>query len=543
MIENRSKGEKPVQAINQADALYRQAIETLPDYEREMNGFLESLRHAHPGQFESVEFMLAPLKKLSRFEAKVTGDYNNNANQVRDIVRGTFISDNVDDLPRIQDALEERFSVLLVKDNIFEPTDMGFRNYNNNILMPNGHIVETQVMPSQVWSVKHKSHALMEEAQKIERGVVDVENPKQAVAAIDKEGRILQNAAVYDTGMNAHLNPDLTAQQRARFVVPFEASKEFGLAADPTSYVTYGFNKAASPFLKKTAMVVLGAIPIIGMLPNTVEAKELEDKLQAAIDEGQVSKGALLEYQVVLTGHIAQGADPTVVMGEAGVQASFDDWADRYNVQGDLRESLQPSSLGLMMADGSVYIAQNIDRLPQATLDVGGFIGEQSLAGAEYVIDAADGAYDYMSGNAAHMQDLYDRLPVLDSAANDELYNPLDSDPISQYPLAHDLALIKTSIVDTQQMIDALNKGEKQPLGSMDIAESIDFLQQRIDRLNERFERNYDDVKLQGLLGEVEAYTAQYSAFNPEQDTPTLAIQDVDVAGALPVNLPKVSGI
>lgn len=173
-------------------------------------------------------------------------------------------------------------------------------------------------------------------------------------------------------------------------------------------------SEAAGPILKTTGMVILGAIPIVGILPNTVEAAELKDKLATAIDNGEISSEAVTEYNLIMTGHIAQGADPTVVLGEAGVQQSFNDWADRYDVQGDLRESLQPSSLALMLKDGGTYIADNIERLPSATVDVGLFAGQTAVVAGEIGVDALDNAYDYMSGNTEVTQGVYNSLPSVD---------------------------------------------------------------------------------------------------------------------------------
>lgn len=170
-------------------------------------------------------------------------------------------------------------------------------------------------------------------------------------------------------------------------------------------------SEAAGPVVKKTSMVILGAIPIIGMLPNSAEAAELKDKLATAIDNGDIPPEAVTEYNVIMAGHIAQGADPTVVLGEAGVQQSFNDWAERYNVQDDLRDSLQPSSLALMIKDGGTYIADNIDRLPSATADVVKFTGGAAVTAGEISMNAIDYAYDHISGNAEITQGLYDQLP------------------------------------------------------------------------------------------------------------------------------------
>ncbi len=173
-------------------------------------------------------------------------------------------------------------------------------------------------------------------------------------------------------------------------------------------------SEAAGPVAKKLGYIVIGSIPIIGMLPNTAEAAELKDKLATAIDNGQISPEAVAEYNIIMAGHIAQGADPTVVLGEAGVQQSFNDWADRYNVQDDLRESLQPSSLALTLKNGGTYIAQNIDRLPSATVDVAEYAGQTAYSAGEIGLNAIDDTYDYLSGNTEKVQGLYDALPSVD---------------------------------------------------------------------------------------------------------------------------------
>ena len=221
-----------------------------------------------------------------------------------------------------------------------------------------------------------------------------------------KELRKTTIAAANDAG------EDMTAKLGHDFKPDANLTEHFTDIRDK-SLVRRAFD-AAAPTLKTTGMVVLGALPIIGMLPNTVEAAELQDKLATAIDNGEISPEAAAAYNVITTGHIAQGADPTVFLGEAGVQQSFNDWADRYDVQGDLRDSLQPSSLALMMKDGGVYIAENIERLPSATVDVGFYAAETAVQAGEMSVNAIDNAYDYMSGNTEVTQGIYDALPSVD---------------------------------------------------------------------------------------------------------------------------------
>lgn len=500
-----------------------------------MESFLADLRAAHPGEFETARFMLGPLKGWDRIQAKVETEYGGNASKIADIVRGTFISDNADDLPRIQDALEERFEVVRVKDNVFTPTKTGLRNYNNNIVMPNGHIVETQVMPAQLWAVKAKSHDLMEEMQDLERQYPDKKTRPlditERIDALNRENRILQNAAVYETGLNDHLSPDFTHRERAQFNVPFEAAREFNASADPLTHVSYNFNRAASPFLqgaKKLGLIALGSLPIVGLLADTAEAQELDGKVQAAITRGEISEGALLEYHTILAGKIAAGFDPSVLGGDIGVQAAFNDWAERNHVQGELREALQPSSLALMMRDGAGYIVENADRIPESIADVSVFTAQQGLNGVEYaagaVWGAADGAYDSLSGNTAEMQTIYDSLPVLSYNAQGALEN--GAGPIRDYPSAHALAEIKTSLVRTQQMIDGINEGTRPPVSGMNAEESTAFLSERMARLHQSFEDHFAQAQADGTLSEVSDYlsghggTAQADAPSDTMDFP-----------------------
>lgn len=487
---------------------------------------MRDLRAAHPGEFETVEFKLGPIKDERRILPKIQSDYGGNASQVTDIVRGTFVSDNAADLPRIQAALEERFSVIRVKDNVFSPTVTGLRNYHNNIAMPNGHIVETQVMPTQLWAVKAKSHDLMEEVQKLKREYPDVTTrPLDVTETIDRlnrENRVLQNAAVYETGLNDHLNPDFTHKQRAQFNVPFEAAKEFNASADPLAHMSYSFNRTASPFLqgaKKLGIVALGALPVVGLLADTAEAAELEGKVQTAIAKGEISEGALLEYHTILAGKIAAGFDPTVLGGDVGVQTAFNDWADRNNVQGDLRESLQPSSLALMMRDGAGYIVENSDRIPESIAGVSVFTAQQGLNGVEYsanaVWGAADSAYDTISGNTAQMQEIYASLPVLSYDAQGEIEG--GSGAIRDYPAAHALAEIKTSLVRTQEMSTGIAEGSRPPLSGMNAQESAAFLSDRTARLHQSFEDHFTQAQSEGTIGEVSAFLSAQGQGADEQ--------------------------
>lgn len=516
-MESKSKGEKTYQAITDKDALYGQAKETLPAYERAMEDFLDELKAADPEKFETVRFEMGPLKSIDRFQEKVT-ENTDNAAKVRDLVRGTFVADSTDELMHIQDALEQKFKPVLVKDNVFDPTDTGLRNYNNNIRMPNGHIVEVQVMPSELWDIKGYSHNLMEESQSIKR--LDNPTPEQKIIkeSLDKENRIAQNSAVYDTDANTKLNPAYDEAQKARFNIPFDVSKQFEYTQNPYARA---FNKS-SGFALKIGGRFMSVLPIVGTVigvgMNTAEAAELQTTLQDAIDQGAISEDALLEYNAILAGHIAQGGDPSVVLGEAGVQVAFNEWADRHNVQGDLREDLQPTSLALMARSGAYYLSD-------ATMDVTGFALNQSAesinSGVEQLTGAIDYTVDAITGDLAQRQSIYDGLPVL----NKETEN---TGPIHENIAAHNLAQIKTQIVWTEEKLSAIETDKENPIAPLNKNESIIFLQERIANLNNSFEETYDSAKQDGTLDDIIEISSQQTPQDTDSNNEALSIQKYD---------------
>jgi hypothetical protein len=297
----------------------------------------------------------------------------------------------------------------------------------------------------------------------------------------------------------------------------------------------------------KTAKFLPVAGTALGIGINTAEARELENKLQAAVDNGQVSREALLEYDAILAGHIAQGGDPSVVLGEGAVQGAFEAWADRHHVRGELRDSLRPESLALMAKHGAEYIGNNIDRLPQATRDVASFAGQQAIVGvAATATGAADrvaDAYDHVTGHAEQRRAVYDALPVLAQAANEDIYDPSTiDDPIHTYPAAYDLAQIKTGIVNTQAMIAEINDGARAPFNGMSKAESAEFLQESVERLDARFKDSYGQADADGTLGEVMDYAARYGALNMAKAAPQLTILD-GVAANQPFEAPKARAL
>ncbi|MDH5722672.1 MAG: hypothetical protein OEY94_05055 [Alphaproteobacteria bacterium] len=308
-------------------------------------------------------------------------------------------------------------------------------------------------------------------------------------------------------------------------------------------------SEAAGPVLKKLGYAALGAVPIIGYLGNSAEASELKADLQEAIDQGDISPDAVLAYSAIMEAHKIQGGFDPTIFGEIGIQAAYNDWANNFNVNDEWRERLEPSSIGKMMLEGTLYIGENGHKLPKATIEVGQFAAEQTISG---ISSLANGAaqrvyqlYDNLSGNTLAMQAVYKQLPVLDPEADNVLYDhtQADNNPVYNYPVAHDLALIKSQIVASENTINALDNGTKQPLDGMNRGENIEFLQGRVERLNDSFESTFEQAQQDGSIAEVEEYVKLHGAQNIE-GTPALAVAQSTKQPAINQNfiLPGVAG-
>ncbi len=91
------------------------------------------------------------------------------------------------------------------------------------------------------------------------------------------------------------------------------------------------------------ASKVLG---VIGGIAITAEVADLNFKASEMVKYGLVSEDAMLEYDTLLAGHIAQATlDPTLLAGELATQAWFDDWASRNGISDEVKMELEPGSL------------------------------------------------------------------------------------------------------------------------------------------------------------------------------------------------------
>jgi Region found in RelA / SpoT proteins len=119
---------------------------------------------------DTFALLLAGIKGDPRLSEKIRDEYDGDCSLVKDMVRGTIA---VPDASRIDDVLEvlENAGLELAtvpKDRINNPGEEGYRDVKLNVLMPNGHIAELQVMTHSILEAKEiLGHALYEEERVI----------------------------------------------------------------------------------------------------------------------------------------------------------------------------------------------------------------------------------------------------------------------------------------------------------------------------------------------------------------------------------------
>lgn len=115
----------------------------------------------------------------------------------------------------------------------------------------------------------------------------------------------------------------------------------------------------------KFSLKVLKILGPIGIAGAILEANELSAKAQSAIDGGALSPDALIEYDALLALHVAQAtADPSMLGGEAVVQLAYEEWAAKWDVPDDVKNSLEPSSL-IEMITGDIKLEDQAAATPQ----------------------------------------------------------------------------------------------------------------------------------------------------------------------------------
>ncbi|SMY16377.1 phosphoribosylglycinamide formyltransferase [Photobacterium aquimaris] len=111
--------------------------------------------------------------KKSRVRAlqKITTELHGKSDALTDLVRGSIVATNIDDLIKAYDYLIQYTDVCAVKNRFSQPTDSGYRDIKLLIRLPNSHfIAEIQLHLKKIASIKNGAeHSIYEQIQNIER--------------------------------------------------------------------------------------------------------------------------------------------------------------------------------------------------------------------------------------------------------------------------------------------------------------------------------------------------------------------------------------
>jgi hypothetical protein len=157
-----------------------------------------------------IKFQGAPVKGMRRMMEKTHfDDKDKEVGNVKDMVRGSFLTDDPADLPKIIDGIAENFKILpgRVKDRMdiylgTEPVmvESGYRDIMMNIEMPDGSVGEIQIHFPEMRAVVDAAHEYYEiqrqldNIRKSQGGVFTAEQEALYDAAVIKQEEIYHDA-------------------------------------------------------------------------------------------------------------------------------------------------------------------------------------------------------------------------------------------------------------------------------------------------------------------------------------------------------------
>ncbi|MCP4955056.1 hypothetical protein [Photobacterium aquimaris] len=110
-------------------------------------------------------------KSRTRALQKITTELHGKSDALTDLVRGSIVASNIDDLIAAYDYLIQYTDVCAVKNRFSQPTDSGYRDIKLLIRLPNSqYIAEIQLHLKKIASIKNGAeHSIYEQIQNIER--------------------------------------------------------------------------------------------------------------------------------------------------------------------------------------------------------------------------------------------------------------------------------------------------------------------------------------------------------------------------------------
>jgi len=129
---------------------------------------LDDIASSHPFAQKKV----APLKGFARLLEKVSGELKGKFEGLTDIVRGTLLCDNTEQVYKLVDAVvtNEQIRVVSVKDRFQKPLPSGYRDIQLILVdLASNHLTELQINIHSVHEIKEtQGHVLYEQMRSIE---------------------------------------------------------------------------------------------------------------------------------------------------------------------------------------------------------------------------------------------------------------------------------------------------------------------------------------------------------------------------------------
>ena len=159
------KDKNVIQNTKNLNQLYNDAEVARVEFEKATKDF--AIRTYGDPEFRPIEEN-GGLKSRNRALEKIDSDYLGDASKLVDIAGAKIVYNNVRDLYKALEQIQNDFEVVKIKDRIQNPTPTGLRDILMNVRMKNGHIVELRFHLKEMDIAGDKSHKLYEEYRSLE---------------------------------------------------------------------------------------------------------------------------------------------------------------------------------------------------------------------------------------------------------------------------------------------------------------------------------------------------------------------------------------
>jgi hypothetical protein len=169
--------------VNVVEPKHGAAAQKLVDNAKKVNSdFQENLTNFTKGM--GYNYISGSVKSLDRVLRKGVADYGGDFSKIKDTVRGTIVTPEVNRMPAIVEHLKRTFDVVRVKNGYEGAKHGDYKDIKVNIRTPDGHIGEIIIATPRTIAIKegrtHKLYEIMqnEKASKLEKGAAKHETHK-----------------------------------------------------------------------------------------------------------------------------------------------------------------------------------------------------------------------------------------------------------------------------------------------------------------------------------------------------------------------------